>query len=86
MFSHILRNDSRDEAEKKAKEVPELADDNAPMEDVVPARFIHIDQSEEGAAEVVRDNVHPPEEAEKLMKTRYGIINVWRPVKPVYKV
>ena len=86
VFSHILRNDSRDKAEAKVKADPSLADDDAPFEDVVPARFIHIDQSAEGAAEVVRDNLHPPELAEKLMKTRWGIINVWRPIKPIHKV
>lgn len=46
------------------------------MEDVVPARFVHIDQSTYGAYEVLRDNIHPPELAEKLGKTRWGIINV----------
>lgn len=46
------------------------------MKDVVPARFVHIDQSEYGAIEVLDDNIHPPELAEKLKKTRWGIINV----------
>ena len=86
VFSHILRNDSRDDIEKRVKTDASLADDNAPVEDVVPARFIHIDQSEYGAVEVLQDNIHPPEMAEKLKKTRWGIINVWRPIKPVFKV
>ena len=71
VFSHILRNDSREEAEKKVETDPSLADDDAPIEDVVPARFIHIDQSNYGAVEILNDNVHPPELAEKLKKTRW---------------
>ena len=70
VFSHILRNDSREEAEKKVQNDPSLADDNAIIEDVVPARFVHIDQSEYGAVEVLQDNIHPPELAEKLKKVR----------------
>jgi hypothetical protein len=76
VFSTILRNDSREAAEQRVKSDPKYADDNAPIEDVVPARFIHIDQSEYGALEVLRDNIHPPELAEKLEKTRWAIINV----------
>jgi hypothetical protein len=76
VFSTILRNDSREAAEQRVKSDPKYADDNAPIEDVVPARFIHIDQSEYGALEVLRDNIHPPELTEKLEKTRWAIINV----------
>lgn len=65
---------------------PALQDDNAEIKDVVPARFIHIDQSEYGAREVLDDNIHPPELAQKLAKTRWSIMNVWRPIKPVYRV
>lgn len=53
---------------------------------MVPARFIHIDQSNYGAVEVLDDNIHPPELAQKLKKTRWSIINCWRPIKPVFKV
>ena len=86
VFSHILRNDSREKAENAVETDPALKDDNAPIEDVVPARFVHIDQSEKGALEVLNDNVHPPELAQKLAKTRWSIINVWRPIVPVLKV
>lgn len=74
-----------DAAEARVKAQKDLADDNAEMEDVVPARFIHIDQSDAGALEVLEDNIHPPELAEKLKKTRWSIINCWRPIKPVFK-
>ncbi|KAF2101409.1 hypothetical protein NA57DRAFT_64217 [Rhizodiscina lignyota] len=85
VFSHILRNNSRDAAEAKVKSDASLADDNAEVEDVTPARFIHIDQSEVGAREVLDDNIHPPELAAKLAKSRWSIINCWRPIKPVHK-
>ena len=71
VFSHILRNDSREEAENKVKTDSKYQDDDAPIEDVVPARFIHIDQSNYGAVEILQDNIHPPELAEKLKKTRW---------------
>jgi hypothetical protein len=50
------------------------------------ASYIHIDQSEKGALEVLNDNIQPPELAEKLKKVRWAIINVWRPIKPVRRV
>lgn len=86
MFSHILRNDSADELQRKVKVDPSLADDDALIDDVAPARFVHIDQSEFGAVEVLNDNIHPPELARKLKATRWSIINTWRPIKPVSKV
>lgn len=49
---------------------------------MVPARHVHVDQSEAGAYEVLKDNI-TPEEVEKLSKSRWAIINIWRPLKPV---
>lgn len=68
------------------KNDPTLADDLAPIDVIVPARFIHIDQSEYGAIQLLEDNIHPPELAQKLRRTRWSLINVWRPIKPVFKV
>ncbi len=51
---------------------------------MTPARFIHIDQSNDGAVEVLNDNL-PPEDAERLSKSRWSIINVWRPIRPISK-
>jgi hypothetical protein len=45
----------------------------------VPARYVHVDQSYNGALEVLRDNLRP-DLAKSLAKTRWGIINVWRPI------
>lgn len=48
-----------------------------------PVRRVHIDQSYSAS----RDRVyyHLPEEADELVKKRFQIINVWRPIKTIYK-
>jgi len=48
-----------------------------------PVRRVHIDQSYSAS----RDRVfyHLPEEAEKLANGRFQIINVWRPIKTIFK-
>lgn len=43
-----------------------------------PVTRVHIDQTPWSAAERVRH--HLPDEAETLLKSRYRIINVWRPL------
>ncbi|KAK1810846.1 hypothetical protein LTR12_014805 [Friedmanniomyces endolithicus] len=43
--------------------------------------FAHVDQSYTGAYEVLADNISPPSESELLSKTRFAIINVWRPIR-----
>ena len=48
-----------------------------------PVQRVHIDQSYSAAKSRVPH--HLPEEAEKLLKGRYQIINVWRPIKPIFK-
>lgn len=84
VFSHIIRKDSREAAEKAVDTDPLLQDGNTPYQKVVPARFIHIDFSEDGAAQICKDNFNA-EQGERLRKTRWSIINVWRPVKPIGK-
>lgn len=44
---------------------------------------VHIDQSYKAAAS--RVPFHLPEEAERLSKVRFQIINVWRPIKTIYR-
>jgi hypothetical protein len=44
---------------------------------------VHIDQSYSAARSRVPH--HLPEEADQLLKTRHQIINVWRPIKTIYK-
>ncbi|OKL57355.1 hypothetical protein UA08_07540 [Talaromyces atroroseus] len=48
-----------------------------------PVQRVHIDQSYEASANRVK--YHLPSEAETLLKGRYQIINVWRPIKAIYK-
>lgn len=48
-----------------------------------PVQRVHIDQSY--AASPRRVTHHLPEEAEKLLKGRFQIINVWRPIKTILK-
>lgn len=48
-----------------------------------PVQRVHIDQSYPASKNRVTH--HLPDEAEKLLKGRYQIINVWRPIKPILK-
>ncbi|MCJ1308077.1 hypothetical protein MMC25_001728 [Agyrium rufum] len=48
-----------------------------------PVTRVHIDQSY--SASKSRVPHHLPEEAERLLKSRYQIINVWRPIKTILK-
>ncbi|KAL8728671.1 MAG: hypothetical protein Q9166_005235 [cf. Caloplaca sp. 2 TL-2023] len=46
-----------------------------------PVNRVHIDQTALSAAQRVRFHL-PPSEAEEALKSRYRIINVWRPLNP----
>ena len=48
-----------------------------------PVQRVHIDQSYAAAPE--RVTYHLPKEAETLLKGRFQIINVWRPIKTIRK-
>ncbi|RYP33746.1 hypothetical protein DL767_004613 [Monosporascus sp. MG133] len=48
-----------------------------------PLLRAHVDQSYDGAELVLRRWF--PDEADELVKRRYQIINVWRPIKTVFK-
>jgi hypothetical protein len=43
---------------------------------------VHIDQTAPSAAQRVRRHASSPEEADRLLASRYRIINVWRPLNP----
>jgi hypothetical protein len=86
-FSHLVRRDTAEsneatllalEAEAGEKGVP----DNQAMGKVVPARFAHVDQSPDGARRLLSDNLGE-DEAQHLAKTRWGIVNIWRPIKTI---
>nr|AZL87943.1 GA4 family aspergillic acid hydroxylase (AsaB) [Aspergillus flavus] len=79
VFSHITRTAPYESVEAMA----DSADPDAKATSVmVPARHVHVDQSESGAFEVLKDNMTAVE-AERLLKTRWAIVNIWRPLKPV---
>ncbi|KAH8812669.1 hypothetical protein F5884DRAFT_786059 [Xylogone sp. PMI_703] len=48
-----------------------------------PGKRVHIDQSYKASENRVR--YHLPEEADELLKKRFQIINVWRPIKPILR-
>ena len=50
-----------------------------------PIRGAHIDQSYAYAPELVKGTFPNPDENERLLKGRFQIINVWRPLKTIFK-
>lgn len=48
-----------------------------------PVRGVHVDQSYEQVPKAVK--AKHPEEAEQLLKGRFQFINIWRPIKTIYK-
>ena len=79
-YSHFVRRSDRDAIKASVDSKPDAEKVTA----VTPARYVHIDESEDGAATVLRDNL-PPDATPSLRNCRYAIINVWRPIKPIYK-
>ncbi|KAJ5986634.1 hypothetical protein N7451_010999 [Penicillium sp. IBT 35674x] len=49
-----------------------------------PVQRVHIDQSYQAAEN--RVSYHLPEDAAELSKGRYQIINVWRPIRTIFKI
>jgi len=70
IFDHIIRRHSPTSSSR---------DRTAPG----PFQRVHIDQSYTAA--LSRVSYHLPEDAEKLLKGRVQIINVWRPIKQVVR-
>lgn len=78
---HIARRLPWEQVAEAEKDLPGDAPVTAPSYN----RSVHIDQSYFGA-ELVRDNklkTLPDVDVEKLKASRWGIINLWRPFKPV---
>lgn len=78
-FSHIIRNQPYSAAEEASKD----AAPDQPVSVTHPARWVHIDQSRDGAPILLKDVFR--DDWEKLAKTRWGIINLWRPISPVIR-
>lgn len=73
IFDHTIRRQKKDERERGAA--------NSSTSLRGPVKRVHIDQSYE--ASVQRVHHHLPEEADELLKGRFQIINVWRPIRPI---
>ena len=76
IFDHTIRRQSTD---KRA--VDAAAQAQALLRG--PVQRVHIDQSYKAGPERVKH--HRPNDAERLLKGRYQIINVWRPIKTIRK-
>ncbi|KAE8155346.1 hypothetical protein BDV25DRAFT_135095 [Aspergillus avenaceus] len=79
VFSHITR---KSPFERTAAMMASDQPDDALLDHVPPARRVHADQSDPGAIQVLNDNMSPSE-VERLRQSRWAIINMWRPLKPV---
>lgn len=81
VVSHMSRkstfNDAQEDAKTK-KDTDFVTKNN-------PARFVHVDQSYRGAEQILYLNL-PEEEADRRVKKRWAIMNIWQPFgKPVKK-
>ncbi|KAH7072380.1 hypothetical protein FB567DRAFT_611796 [Paraphoma chrysanthemicola] len=81
IVSHMCRRNTFADAQDDAK----IKSDTEFVTKNNPARFVHVDQSYRGAEQIMFLNL-PEEEAEKRMKKRWAIMNIWAPIdKPVKK-
>jgi len=83
IFDHTIRRNLTGQDTR----APAPTDDSNPTATPVslrgPVQRVHIDQSY--AAGPQRVEYHLPSEAPTLLKGRYQIINVWRPIKTIFK-
>ncbi|KAI1123681.1 hypothetical protein F5Y10DRAFT_285783 [Nemania abortiva] len=85
-FSHLIRQNTVEENIEALKKLEayrgsDNISDKEGFGKTVPARYAHIDQSGKGARTLLGDNL--PNEAEKLSKTRWGTVNLWRPIQRI---
>ncbi|GAP92237.1 putative GA4 desaturase family protein [Rosellinia necatrix] len=85
-FSHLIRQNTVEaniEALKKleASRGRDKVPDREGFGKTVPARHAHVDQSGQGARTLLGDNL--PREAGELAKTRWGTVNLWRPIRTI---
>ncbi|KAK0129188.1 hypothetical protein ONS95_001123 [Cadophora gregata] len=89
IFDHTVRRQQLDARTKPAPEPASQQSTEGPITVPVPSSLrgpvqrVHIDQSY--AASTDRVTYHLPDEAETLLKGRFQIINVWRPIKTILK-
>lgn len=80
IFSHLHRSVGVEETKAESENLPR----DQVLKESPPANFAHIDQGPESAV-VVLKGVIPEEESQKWLKSRWAIINAWRPLKPVHR-
>jgi hypothetical protein len=78
IFDHTVRRESLDTRAQASEN-----DSNKPVLLRGPVQRVHIDQSYSAGKSRVPH--HLPHEADTLLKGRYEIINVWRPIKTILK-
>lgn len=86
-FSHLIRQNTFEQNLEELKKLEaargrENVSDREGLKKTIPARYAHVDQSEKGARTLLGKNL-PADEVEKLTKTRWGTINLWRPIRPI---
>lgn len=80
IFDHTIRRAPKD----SRTTAPDGAENPPPQINLRgPVNRVHIDQSYSAARNRVPH--HLPEEADKLLRSRHQIINVWRPIKKILK-
>ncbi|TLD07888.1 hypothetical protein PgNI_10947 [Pyricularia grisea] len=75
---HVIRKDSH----QTVLDVPDDVPDDALLNLRPPAMFVHVDQSYHGA-QIRLDRQAEVDNLRDKAKHRWGIINVWQPLKPV---
>ncbi|KAF5515240.1 Hydroxylase/desaturase asaB [Colletotrichum siamense] len=75
---HVIRRDSHQKIVNIEDDVP----DDAMLNMQPPAMFVHVDQSYDGA-QIILDRLPEAEMLRAKTHNRWGIINVWQPLKPV---
>ncbi|PVH82755.1 hypothetical protein DL98DRAFT_559291 [Cadophora sp. DSE1049] len=89
IFDHTVRRQTVDSRTKPTPTPAPQQPSDGPITVPVPSSLrgpvqrVHIDQSY--AAAPNRVTYHLPDEAETLLKGRFQIINVWRPIKTILK-
>ncbi|KAI0395640.1 hypothetical protein F5Y17DRAFT_474172 [Xylariaceae sp. FL0594] len=88
-FSHLIRQNTYEQTLEDLRRL-EAAKGRANVKDTdgisktIPARYAHVDQSAKGARSLLDKNL-PLYEADRLTRTRWGTVNLWRPIRPVVR-
>ncbi|QBZ62890.1 hypothetical protein PoMZ_11779 [Pyricularia oryzae] len=81
LMSHIIRQRPWDDSDKDADK-PDMAMTDGGL---LPARFVHVDQSDLGAIRRLYDDMPAGEAAQHDGRHRWAIVNLWRPWEAVHR-